>query len=68
MYIYMCIFIYTHTHIYIYKYIGWGDQLWTKMFFFLCTVYRLSCLIEASFRPEKYWFVCAGLLADHLFS
>ncbi len=27
----------------------------------------MSC-IEASFRPEKYWLVCAGLSANHLFS
>jgi hypothetical protein len=35
------------------------------MFFFL--VYRPSCLIEASFRSEKCWLVCVGLLATHLF-
>jgi hypothetical protein len=27
---------------------------------------RPSCLIEAYVRPEKYWLVWAGPLADHL--
>jgi hypothetical protein len=28
--------------------------------------YRPSCLIEAYFRPEKYWLVCVGLSANQL--
>jgi hypothetical protein len=31
-------------------------------------MYRPSCLIEAYVRPEKYWLVWAGLLANHLFN
>jgi hypothetical protein len=31
-------------------------------------MYRPSCLIEAYFRPENYWLVCAGPLANHLFN
>jgi hypothetical protein len=31
-------------------------------------MYRPSCLIEAYFRPEKYWVVCGGLLANNLFN
>jgi hypothetical protein len=30
--------------------------------------YRLSCLIEAYDRSEKYWLVWAGPLASHLFN
>jgi hypothetical protein len=30
------------------------------------SMYRLSCLIEAYCRPEKYWLVWAGPLANHL--
>ncbi len=44
----------------------WGGQLLTKTYFFL--MYRPSCLIEASSRPEKYLLMCVGLLANHLFS
>ncbi len=29
-------------------------------------MYRPSCLIEAYVRPEKYWLVWAGPLANHL--
>ncbi len=42
---------------------GWGGQSWTWMFF---SMYRPSCFIEAHFRPEKYWLVCVGLLANHV--
>ncbi len=31
------------------------------------SMYRPSCLIEA-YEPEKYWLVCVGLLAAHLFN
>jgi hypothetical protein len=31
-------------------------------------MYRPSCLIEAYLRPEKYWLVWAGPLANHPFS
>ncbi len=44
-------------------YTGWGGQSWTKMFF---SMHRPSCLIEAYVRPEKYWLVWAGPLANHL--
>ncbi len=37
-----------------------------KKFFFQCI--GLHCLIEAYFRPEKYWLKCARLLANHLFN
>ncbi len=30
--------------------------------------YRPSCLIEAYDRPEKYWLVWAGPLANHPFN
>jgi hypothetical protein len=30
--------------------------------------YRPSCLIEAYDRPEKYWLVWAGSLANHPFN
>ncbi len=33
-----------------------------KRFF---SLYRPSCLIEAYVRPEKYWLVWAGPLANH---
>jgi hypothetical protein len=26
-----------------------------------------QCLLETYVRPEKYWSVCVGLLANHLF-
>jgi hypothetical protein len=29
------------------------------------SLYRPSCLIEAYFRPEKYWLVWTGPLANH---
>jgi hypothetical protein len=29
-------------------------------------MYRPSCLFEANVRPEKYWLVCVGLLANNL--
>ncbi len=32
------------------------------------SMYRLSCLIEAYGSPGNHWFVCAGLLATHLFN
>jgi hypothetical protein len=32
------------------------------------SIYRPFCLYEAHVRPEKYWLVCAGLLANHLFN
>jgi hypothetical protein len=35
-----------------------------KRFF---SMYRPLCLIEAYVRPEKYWLVWAGSLANHLF-
>jgi hypothetical protein len=38
----------------------------TKCFFILS--YSASCLSEASVRPEKYWLVCVGLQANHLFN
>ncbi len=44
---------------------GWGGELWTKMVF---SIYRPSCLIEAYIRPEKYWLVWAGPLANHPFN
>ncbi len=34
-----------------------------KRFF---SMYRPSCLIEANVRPEKYWLVWTGPLANHL--
>jgi hypothetical protein len=36
-----------------------------KRFF---SLYRPSCLVEAYVRPEKYWFVWAGPLANHPFN
>jgi hypothetical protein len=36
-----------------------------KRFF---SMYRPSCLVEAYVRPEKYWFVWAGPLANHPFN
>jgi hypothetical protein len=42
-----------------------GRSIMDKMFF---SMYRPSCPIEANVRPEKYWLVCAGLLANHLFN
>jgi hypothetical protein len=39
-----------------------------KCFFFFFSVYRPSCLLEAYVRPEKYWLVCIGPLANHLFN
>jgi hypothetical protein len=35
---------------------------------FISSMYRPSCLIEAYVRPEKYWLVWAGPLANHLFN
>jgi hypothetical protein len=32
------------------------------------SMYRPSCLIEAYVRPEKYFFVSAGPLANHPFN
>jgi hypothetical protein len=32
------------------------------------SMYRPSCLLKAYVRPEKYWLVWAGLLANHPFS
>ncbi len=31
---------------------GWGDQLWTKLFFFF-SIYRFASLIEAFGSPAK---------------
>jgi hypothetical protein len=44
---------------------GWGGESWNKMFF---SLYRPSCFIEAYVRPEKYWLVWAGPLANHPFN
>ncbi len=50
----------------LYNYIkGWGGQWW-KIFFF--SMYRPSCLIEAYVRPEKYWLVWDGPLANQPFN
>ncbi len=46
-------------------YTGWGGESWIKTFF---SMYRPSCLFETFVRPEKYWLVWAGLLANHLFN
>jgi hypothetical protein len=56
-----------HVNIRHLDYTRWGDQSWTKMFFFF-SICRHSCLIEAYVRPENVWLVCAGLLANHLFN
>ncbi len=32
------------------------------------SMYRPSCLIEAYARSEKYWLLCGGLLANHLYN
>jgi hypothetical protein len=32
------------------------------------SMYRPSCLIEAYVRPERYWLVWAGPLANNLFN
>jgi hypothetical protein len=44
---------------------GWAVNRGLKCFF---SMNRLPRLIEASFRPEKHWLMCVGLLANHLFS
>jgi hypothetical protein len=46
-------------------YTGYGGESWSKTFF---SVYRPSCRIEAYIRPEKYYFVWAGPLANHPFN
>jgi hypothetical protein len=55
-------FFNTFTQIYINT--GWGGESWTKTFFFL--LYRPLYLIEAYVRPEKYWLLWAGPLANHI--
>ncbi len=47
------------------RYTGWGGQSWTRRVI-VNVQYRPTCLIEAYFRPEKYWLVCSRLLANHL--
>jgi hypothetical protein len=46
---------------------GWGDQLWTKLYFF-DVLYRPSCLIGVYSSPEKYWYVFFGMKAAYLFN
>jgi hypothetical protein len=49
--------MYTHT--------GWMVNRGLKRFF---SLYRPSCLIEAYVRPEKYWLLWVGPLANHPFN
>ncbi len=42
---------------------GWGGESWTKTFL---SLYRPLYLIEAYVRPEKYWLLWAGPLANHI--
>jgi hypothetical protein len=50
----------------LYEYIqGGAINHGLKRFF---SMYSPSCLIEAYVRLEKYWLVCAGLLANRLFN